>query len=446
MGPLFNEPMRAETIQANSPGIDERVQRRKQSLDVRQMQSRRRLVEDVDGEPGGRGNGACRPEQGLEWALTTNQSLKRPGLAAITLDERGGGVAAVARLVQSVLTGDGEVPCPTITLSDDPESGVPSLRARVRFGTRILRAHLRRDFDWLFYTHLGLAQAERGVPRFLARPYAVFLHDVEAWGPMSDARRRVMRRAFLRVANSAYTAARVAAAHPSVGSVVACPLALSRIESVLVDGRATPIARRPPHVVTVGRMISSERYKGHDQLIDVWPRVVSTIPDARLTCVGTGDDVDRLRARAASLGVANSVVFPGFVPREVLRDLYNAAAVFAMPSRREGFGLVYLEAMSAGLPCVGSVHDAAGEIIEDGVTGYLVDQSDLDALAARLLRLLSRPEERDAFGRAGRRRFERRFTYDMFASRLRAAVRAARQGGPGSATVRDTPADESVTP
>jgi len=99
--------------------------------------------------------------------------------------------------------------------------------------------------------------------------------------------------------------------------------------------------------------------------------------------------------------------------------------VFAMPSRGEGFGIAYLEAMAHGLPCIGSVHDAAGEVIEDGVTGYLVDQSDTRALADRVSRLLGDDAGRREMGEAGRRRLRERFTADRFARRLGDLVEAA---------------------
>jgi glycosyltransferase involved in cell wall biosynthesis len=96
-----------------------------------------------------------------------------------------------------------------------------------------------------------------------------------------------------------------------------------------------------------------------------------------------------------------------------------------MPSRGEGFGLTYLEAMSAGLPCVGSVHDAAPEIVEDGVTGFLIDQGNKAQLVDRLRVLLTDPARRLEMGRHGRDRWEREFTYEQFRSRFLAALRPA---------------------
>jgi phosphatidylinositol alpha-1,6-mannosyltransferase len=217
----------------------------------------------------------------------------------------------------------------------------------------------------------------------------------------------------------------VAEANPAVGAIVACPLGLSAEWSRFAE-RPPAMAAPSRTVLIVGRMVASERYKGHDQLLEAWPAVTSRVPDARLVCVGEGDDVGRLQAKAGALGVGAGVTFTGFVDAEIRRAWYDRAAVFAMPSRREGFGLVYLEAMAAGLPCVGSIHDAAPGLIVPGKTGYLVDQGDVRDLAARIVMLLEHEDERRVMGEAGRQRVLAQFTFDAFARRLGTAIAGAR--------------------
>jgi phosphatidyl-myo-inositol dimannoside synthase len=142
------------------------------------------------------------------------------------------------------------------------------------------------------------------------------------------------------------------------------------------------------------------------------------VPDARLLVAGRGNDLERLRQKATALGLADAIVFLGFVPDQALLWLFGRVAAFAMPSRGEGFGLVYLEAMRRGVPCVGSVHDAAADIIVDGVTGRLVDQDDRAALANALSSMLEDDGRRRALGEAGRRRYEELFTFERYGERL----------------------------
>jgi phosphatidylinositol alpha-1,6-mannosyltransferase len=155
----------------------------------------------------------------------------------------------------------------------------------------------------------------------------------------------------------------------------------------------------------------------------------------RLVIAGDGDDRPRLEALAASLGLARQVLFTGFVSEATLAELYARAAVFVMPSRGEGFGLVYLEAMRAALPCVAACASAAAEIIADGETGLLVDPLAPDAIAAALGRLLASPELARAMGEAGRRRLELLFTPRRFREGLWPMLdRLTGEAGHGHAT------------
>jgi glycosyltransferase involved in cell wall biosynthesis len=134
--------------------------------------------------------------------------------------------------------------------------------------------------------------------------------------------------------------------------------------------------------------------------------------------VGSGDDASRLKEKAASTGHGASILFTGQVSDKTLQSIYQRAAVFTMPSRAEGFGLVYLEAMKHRLPCIGSTQDAATEIIEDQITGFLIDQSDLSGLAQRIVTLLRNPSRRQEMGESGHLRLQEFFSFDRFRQRF----------------------------
>ncbi len=134
--------------------------------------------------------------------------------------------------------------------------------------------------------------------------------------------------------------------------------------------------------------------------------------------VGKGDDVDRLKHRAREAGLGDRVHFLGFVPDHEIGTVYCRAAVFAMLNLKEGFWLVYLEAMQHHLPCVGATDDAGAEIIADGETGFVVPQKDIDALADRLILLLRDPGLRATMGDAGFRRATEVFSYQRFRQRF----------------------------
>jgi phosphatidylinositol alpha-1,6-mannosyltransferase len=348
------------------------------------------------------------------------------------LHPAGGGVAGVARLLWAAMRTrwpDGRLI--TLLSREGRRNLTSSTGVRLAFGARIAMAQVAGTSEWTLYSHLSLAKAQRYVPSWGRRPYGVFLHGIEAWHPLDSADRRVLAGAALRLANSAYTANRVRQSHPDIGPVVVCPLAVPpRWRQPGAPGLApTDVDHIGPRaVIVVARMAAAERYKGHDALLDAWPSVIAREPDAQLVMVGGGDDQARLRDKARTLGVERRVVFTGFVDETTLAAIYERAVVFAMPSRGEGFGLAYLEAMDHGLPCIGSIHDAAAEVIEDGVTGFLVDQADRPALADRLAHLVTDADRRRAMGEAGRRRVRERFTADRFSKTLIDAIETAVHG------------------
>jgi glycosyltransferase involved in cell wall biosynthesis len=171
-------------------------------------------------------------------------------------------------------------------------------------------------------------------------------------------------------------------------------------------------------VLIVGRLSAAERYKGHDQLIAILPAVAARVPGAQLMIAGAGDDRERLQALAREGGAGRSILFAGFTPPEVLAGLFARCRVFAMPSRGEGFGLVYLEAMGFARPCIASRADGGAEVVADGVTGLVVDPDDLDKLRTAVESLLVDDALAERMGRAGLERLNERFRFHHFQHRL----------------------------
>jgi phosphatidylinositol alpha-1,6-mannosyltransferase len=241
---------------------------------------------------------------------------------------------------------------------------------------------------------------------------AFFFHGIEVWRPLRARERHVIDRASVLMANSQWTVQHFKEANPAYASanIRVCHLGVSPAAT------ADP-APREGYALIVGRLASSERYKGHDALIDVWPLVRQAVPGAELLIVGDGDDRARLEARVASMELGTAIHFAGRVSNSVLEGLYRGAAFFVMPSVGEGFGLAYLEAMRAGKACLAGP-GAAAEIVEDGVTGLIVDPGRRDALAAAIIQLFREPETRAAMGRAGAARVQAEFETRHFASRV----------------------------
>jgi len=323
------------------------------------------------------------------------------------------------------------------------------------------------------YDLLGPARVQAWLPAPLRAPYLVALYGIEVWRRLSGARSRALRRATVRVATSRYTLDEARQANGEIGPVEVLPLCLEERPPAGVVDRGLLDHAGQGYLLIVGRMVTTERYKGHDQLLqalarlqadgNVHPRLQAdgNVPPRleadgnarprlqaagyvppRLVIAGDGDDRPRLEALAVSLGIAAQVLFTGFVSEATLTELYARAAAFVMPSRGEGFGLVYLEAMRAAKPCVAARATAAAEIVVDGETGLLVDPLDPVEIAASLARLLGAPELARALGEAGRRRLEQLYSPRRFRERLWPLL--DRLTGASSASRADGPAGSAA--
>jgi glycosyltransferase involved in cell wall biosynthesis len=165
----------------------------------------------------------------------------------------------------------------------------------------------------------------------------------------------------------------------------------------------------------VGRLA---RQKGHTILLDALAEVVKEVQATRLFIIGDGPDKGELEEKAHRLGLDNYIRWFGALPQEEVFRLYNAMDVFVMPSLYEGFGLTAVEAMAAGLPVVGTKVAGLSEIIENGVTGYLVSVGDSQELSRCLSYLITNPDQAQRMGQEGKHRACRCFSMDHFANSM----------------------------
>jgi phosphatidylinositol alpha-1,6-mannosyltransferase len=264
--------------------------------------------------------------------------------------------------------------------------------------------------------HLHLAPAALA---FAARGASLLtiLHGVEAWKPLTWIQRLALDRSERLVAVSAFSRERFLAMNPHFTNrrVDVCHLGLTLVPASRVESDPAPSA------LIVGRMAADERYKGHDLLLEVWRDVAADVPGAVLRIVGDGDDRPRLQQKAAALNLGDQIVFLGRVSDERLAHEYERCTAVVMPSRGEGFGLVFLEAMRAARGCIGC-RGSASEIIVDGENGLVLEPDDRAKLRQAVVRLLRDRSEAAAMGARGRARFLQQFTEDHFRSRLAALM------------------------
>jgi len=234
--------------------------------------------------------------------------------------------------------------------------------------------------------------------------------------------RRALRRMDGLVSNSAYVARQIAQ-HYRIDPAVIRVVQLG----VQIEWPPGDPAAREPEVLFVGA--NFER-KGLPALLRAIADLASTVPDVRLHVVGDHPSRARMQALARALGIERRVTFHGFVDRAAVSARYRAAAVVALPSEIEGFGLSLVEGMHTGVPVVASTEGGSGEIVRDGWNGYLVAPGDVPSLTDRLRRLLTDEKRRQEMGRNARETAVR-FTPARMVEETLAVYRAARRAHPG---------------
>ena len=184
-----------------------------------------------------------------------------------------------------------------------------------------------------------------------------------------------------------------------------------------------------PSLLYVGRL---KRYKRVDLVLEALAALRPRFPGIRLRVAGRGDDLSRLQARAAALGVEGAVDFLGFVTEEEKRTLLRRSWVHVLTSAKEGWGITVVEAGACGTPTVASDAPGLRDSVRDGRTGVLVPHGDVPALTAALSRLLGDPGLRESL-RRGAADFARGFGWDETAGRVEGVLRGAVEGPAGEA-------------
>lgn len=173
-----------------------------------------------------------------------------------------------------------------------------------------------------------------------------------------------------------------------------------------------------PRLLTICRLDASEKRKGVDSVIHALPVLIKQFPNLRYTIIGNGPDRLRLQGIAHDLQVEQYIDFWGYVSDEALKQAYHDCTVFILPSAKEGFGFVFIEAMAFGKPVIAARAGAASEVVEDGVTGFLIDYGNIEQLTSAITTLLSTPELRQRMGQAGIEVVRTRYSYAALKANL----------------------------
>ncbi|MBI2278845.1 MAG: glycosyltransferase family 4 protein [Candidatus Brennerbacteria bacterium] len=250
--------------------------------------------------------------------------------------------------------------------------------------------------DVIFCGHINFSPLALVLFKLKNQRFVVFVHGVDAWDIHGTWRRVALEKAEKVVTVSWYTAEKVIHQLPGVKERFF-------IIPNSVDGKKFFIKEKPRYlferhgisdtkiILTVSRLSKVEAgFKGYDRVIESLPRISAAVPNVKYVLVGGGDDMPRIRELVKNLKLETQVILAGKVGGEELIDYYNLADVFVMPSKCEGFGIVFLEALACGLPVIAGNRDASPETLLQGKLGFLVDPDNKEEIADAVVGVLNK--------------------------------------------------------
>lgn len=273
----------------------------------------------------------------------------------------------------------------------EPPKGIrqlPARSGRIRYSVAAFRTALVQPVDLVFCGHLFMAPLAALIAKLKHAKLVIQTHGLEAWSRPSRWQRAAVEQADLVLSVSRHTRAAVlswsaiaperAVVVPNTVREIFEPGDGSAQRSVLgLDSKRV--------LLTVGRMVSHEQYKGHDRVIAAIPELVKCGHDIYYLIVGEGDDRSRLESLALKVDVKDRVRFLGAVDAKTLAEIYGCADLFVMPSTGEGFGVAFLEAMVSGTPALGLDVAGSRDALGDGELGSMIPENELSEAIARLL-------------------------------------------------------------
>lgn len=273
---------------------------------------------------------------------------------------------------------------------------------RLRFVIAAVRAVCSGRYDHVLIGHVNLLRFAVAILRLAPglRPRSTLVaHGIEVWNTLGSARGRALARIDKVLCVSAYTRDRIRSQVPQLSEhqLTVFPNALSetwveRVPSPSQGKRPSGIPHR--FILSVSRLDRGERYKGIVTVLET----LSMLEDdtVHYVVVGRGNDLAFLQAVADRLGVGDRTHWLGALPDDQLIDLYQQCEAFVLPSGKEGFGIVFLEAMFFGAAVVAAAEKGALDVIQHEQTGLLIRYGSVTDLKLAIDRLLADQDLREA--------------------------------------------------
>jgi len=248
----------------------------------------------------------------------------------------------------------------------------------------------------------------------------LFVHGVDVWG-VNSRKIKKLDRSFIKFVDDIASVSSFTAHKMSESFLVSkdkfsiFPNAVDPLDGIdLSHG----LINKAPILLTVARLSENERGKHHDSVLRALPMIIQVVPDVKYQIIGDGVFRKELEGLAASLGVSGAVEFKGRVSDEDLAKSYEEASIFVMPSEKEGFGIVFLEAWLRKIPVICGTEDASHEVVSHGVDGFAIHHDDIELIAEKIIYLLCNPDKAQIMGQLGEKKVKEKYLMSNFTTNL----------------------------
>lgn len=232
--------------------------------------------------------------------------------------------------------------------------------------------------DWILCGHINMLPLAILLKKIYQIPVWLQIHGIDAWQAPSSFQQKLSHQIDLVTSVSRFTRQQYLS-WSRANRVVVIPNTVSCQKETNTRSEIRKRLQLDEFnvILTVGRLSSSERYKGQDRVINCLPELAKKVPNIKYAIAGDGDDMPRLKSLVTRLSMEKHVEFLGYIADEELPELYTAADLFAMPSTGEGFGIVFLEAMASGTMALGLDSDGSVDPLQDGELGIVSNEQSL---------------------------------------------------------------------
>jgi phosphatidylinositol alpha-1,6-mannosyltransferase len=270
------------------------------------------------------------------------------------------------------------------------------------FALHILRNAFR--YNTIVLSHIHLSSVVLIVKAlFPSKKIILITHGIEVWRKLSSVQKKILQKADKILAVSAFTrqklvevhgidAGKITVFHNTLDPYFALPEQFEKPRYLMDRYSLSP---RDSILFTLTRLSYTEKHKGYDKVIQILPRLKVPFPNVKYVLSGKLDEKERKRLAdlKESNQLKNELLLTGFVKDEEITDHYLLADVFILPSQKEGFGIVFIEAMACGVPVIGGNKDGTSDALQQGELGYLIDPENETEILSALNTVLSEKDK-----------------------------------------------------